>query len=566
MRKLLLLSFALSVLPAAAETRVETFTPIGQHNDKAYNVEAPYTTECTQTRWTTSYGGIKTNEGKMGSDNYVALFRGVKKGESGPSYIISDSISGGIKNLSFTWNTNGDANCDVDIRIYINNLQIGSITHFADYKQSAPFYTWTKSDINVTGKFVIKFENKTNYEASGNKKRLVIDDLTWETYSTEITTYSLSAKVAQAKDGYSTSCSLNPPSIEVPYGTTITTSGNVLTAGTQTITATANKTKRYTYSFVDWGTVPEKLTNATSVKANFTRTRNSYTITFMNETMVLQSSLVPYDSVPAYVGEIPTKDPDAQYTYTFSGWSPEVDSVRGDQTYMAQFTGSPREDIQIDENATEMAWSAEQRNVTLTRTLAADMYNSICFPFALSADQISDAFGSGTIIQDLVDATVSADETELILTFSEVSQMESGKPYLIKPTQMVVNPSFLNVQLTTTVQPCPFSQVDFIGKFVKSYVAVGNRDVLLLGANNQLGWASGSGNIKGLRAYFKITYANPGNLVSTRMVFGDKSFPSVLSVIDEDVCPTKIMKDGQLIIQINGHHYNTLGQKLYELK
>jgi hypothetical protein len=47
---------------------------------------------------------------------------------------------------------------------------------------------------------------------------------------------------------------------------------------------------------------------------------------------------VAYGEVPAYTGETPTRVGDAEHTYTFSGWTPEITAVSGDAAYTAVFT------------------------------------------------------------------------------------------------------------------------------------------------------------------------------------------------------------------------------------
>ena len=106
----------------------------------------------------------------------------------------------------------------------------------------------------------------------------------------------------------------------------------------------------YTYEFAGWegedgkvykpGDDLPKAEDAATYKATYTATR-IYTITFINDDgSVLQSGKVRKGSVPKYNGKDPKKEADAQYTYSFLKWTPEIDEVSADTTYTAVYSGT----------------------------------------------------------------------------------------------------------------------------------------------------------------------------------------------------------------------------------
>jgi uncharacterized repeat protein (TIGR02543 family) len=96
---------------------------------------------------------------------------------------------------------------------------------------------------------------------------------------------------------------------------------------------------QYSYKFAGWNTAVVPVVGDAAYTATYTPVLNSYTIRFLNEdeTEIEVLNDVDYGTMPAYT-TIPTKTGDAQYSYDFAGWEPELTTVTGDADYTAVFT------------------------------------------------------------------------------------------------------------------------------------------------------------------------------------------------------------------------------------
>ena len=115
---------------------------------------------------------------------------------------------------------------------------------------------------------------------------------------------------------------------EVPYGTKLEAPANPTRAADA----------QYTYTFKDWDKPLEKVTKDVTYTAVYDKEVNKYTIKWVNwdGSEVRTDTEVPYGTKLEAPAD-PTRAADAQYTYTFKSWTPEVKMVTGDAVYTAVY-------------------------------------------------------------------------------------------------------------------------------------------------------------------------------------------------------------------------------------
>lgn len=96
---------------------------------------------------------------------------------------------------------------------------------------------------------------------------------------------------------------------------------------------------QYSYTFKGWTPEISEVTADITYKAVYEQTVNQYTIIWKNwDGTELSSEQVAYGEIPVYNGETPEREGDEEYTYSFSGWMPEITAVTADAEYTAAFT------------------------------------------------------------------------------------------------------------------------------------------------------------------------------------------------------------------------------------
>lgn len=161
-------------------------------------------------------------------------------------------------------------------------------------------------------------------------------------YSSTVNQYIVTIEVNNSSYG-----SVDKLNIAVDYNTEISVSGNVLTIGATTITATETAdTDEFDYLFVKWEGIPAngKVIDHITVTAIFEQTTKTYTIIWQDEdgTELERDENVAYGTTPQYNGVTPAKASTESLVYTFKGWSPATSQVTGNATYRATYNSTTR--------------------------------------------------------------------------------------------------------------------------------------------------------------------------------------------------------------------------------
>ena len=156
----------------------------------------------------------------------------------------------------------------------------------------------------------------------------------------------------------------------------------------------------------------------------------------------------------------------------------------------------------LDESYNYTAVASSNTTVTLTRSITANNWSTICLPFAMTSAQLKAAFGNDIKVAALTSGTENTlTFTSLDLT-NDATKTTANQPYAIKVTSGF---SSATINGVTIVKATPTQTIDN-WQFVGTYSLVEN----LISGNyyfkdNYLYQATGKQKIKPFRAYFHYT-------------------------------------------------------------
>ena len=225
--------------------------------------------------------------------------------------------------------------------------------------------------------------------------------------------------------------------------------------------------------------------------------------------------------------------------------------------------------VVLDETSTVAPAAATGVNVKVKRTINANMWSTICLPFAMSEAQVKAAFGDDVKLGDFTGYTPTMDGddvTAISVNFSDVTAIEANHPYIIKVTTAVtefnadavtIDPQDAEVSFGYTTgkgRNQVYHPSDFIGTYVADFdfYAAATSAALFLSENKFWYATDATRHMKAFRAFFDFDDYMPEAETSSAPIF-----------ISFDGETTGIQN-----IQIAGddRYYNLNGQHVENLK
>ena len=166
-------------------------------------------------------------------------------------------------------------------------------------------------------------------------------------------------------------------------------------------------------------------------------------------------------------------------------------------------------DLSLDEaSATYEVEDDTFANVTLTRTLKSESWNTFCVPFDMTAEQL--AANGITDVRALESASVEGTSVTLNFSESNVNAVEAGVPCLVKVTDYDGTIEVENAVMAAAPGAVTVDGVTMTGNYAAGTVPVGAYFI----SNNAFYYADAASNValKGFRAYITVDGATPAVL------------------------------------------------------
>ena len=221
--------------------------------------------------------------------------------------------------------------------------------------------------------------------------------------------------------------------------------------------------------------------------------------------------------------------------------------------------------VTLDENSTTLPEASDgETAIKVKRTIKANQWNTICFPFAMTRAQKNEVFGEDVELATYGEYKIAEDGINVLFdAVRSTKGIDANKPYIIKTSKDISE-----FMITSTIVPCndaPFEGDEEIGFFYGTLKAGGKVPANCLFLNGGKFWYStGQSNIKAFRGYFEFddVLASLETAPSkVKMVFRDET-TGIKNVIVETANDDMYDLQGRRIVNPNKGVYIKNGKKV----
>lgn len=141
-------------------------------------------------------------------------------------------------------------------------------------------------------------------------------------------------------------------------------------------------------------------------------------------------------------------------------------------------------------------------DVKLTRSLKAGVWNTICLPFNVTAEQVESVLKATGNVKEFD----KEDKATATIFFKPATEMKAGVPYLIKPTEDATVLNFKDVTINNVDELNRINGNDYCicGVFGKYTMKTDGTELFLNAAGKFVAPAAATNTMKGFRAYFMV--------------------------------------------------------------
>lgn len=211
------------------------------------------------------------------------------------------------------------------------------------------------------------------------------------------------------------------------------------------------------------------------------------TVVFSKEKINKYSTIFSLSTIKVGSGEGTNQESRAKYNY--------ISVATKDYQTATEKSSNVLNEVTINEFVAQ-----SNVDVQLKRSLTPTQWNTFCVPFTISADVIAEKFGAGTLVYTFGSMNGN------VMNFKASTTIEAGKPYIVKPTKEVVDPTFTGVNIEAN-DPVKSGENGFFmqGTYGAKTDLLDDGTNLFLGEGNKFYKpAKGSTKMKGMRAFFIV--------------------------------------------------------------